>query len=64
MITRLTAVTLLIALFGMGMSYLAQRSTPWEGDRFLASTSGGDCDYSRGMICRIDRRPAPSAMNF
>ncbi|MCE7029111.1 hypothetical protein [Jiella avicenniae] len=55
MYTRLTVLTILIALFGLGMSYLAQRTTQATSTSFVASVSGGTCDYSSGTLCRINR---------
>ncbi len=55
MFTRLTVLTIVIALLGLGMSYLAQRTTPTTGASFVASVSGGSCDYSTGTLCRINR---------
>tara|TARA_R110002020_G_scaffold234074_2_gene445906 strand:- start:68 stop:424 length:357 start_codon:yes stop_codon:yes gene_type:complete len=55
MYTRLTVMTILIALFGLGMSYVAQRAAPATSNSFVASVSGGTCDYSSGTLCRINR---------
>ncbi|MBO0662299.1 hypothetical protein LQ948_06580 [Jiella sp. MQZ9-1] len=55
MYTRLTVLTILIALFGVAMSYLAQRPTPGDPNSFVASISGGSCDYTAGTLCRIQR---------
>jgi len=54
MMTRLTIVTTLIALFGLGMSYLAQQSPSASGSA-VASAAGGSCDYTRGIVCQIER---------
>ncbi|MBO0904690.1 hypothetical protein [Jiella sonneratiae] len=56
MFTRLTILTIVIALFGLGMSYLAQRGgSHAKGGNFVASLSGGSCDYTSGTVCRINR---------
>ncbi|TFF25384.1 hypothetical protein E3C22_08490 [Jiella endophytica] len=64
MYTRLVAITLLIALFGIAMSTLAQRSTPGQSTSFVASISGGTCDYASGKLCRINRSAAPGQAKF
>lgn len=64
MYTRLTVLTILIALFGLGMSYVVQRTTPTMGNSFVASVSGGTCDYSSGTLCRINRSGTGKQANF
>ena len=55
MYARLLVLTVLIAMFGIAMSYVAQRSTPGQPASFVASISGGTCDYSSGTLCKINR---------
>ncbi|MDY8109991.1 hypothetical protein U0C82_12660 [Fulvimarina sp. 2208YS6-2-32] len=58
MIKRLSFFTVLIALFGMAMSALAQNTVERSGSA-LASVSGDRCDYTQGIVCTIERAPAP-----
>lgn len=64
MYARLTVLTILIALFGLGMSYVAQRTIPSKANSFVASVSGGTCDYSSGTLCRINRTGTGKQANF
>ncbi|MEX6505588.1 hypothetical protein [Jiella sp. M17.18] len=63
MMTRLTIVTTLIALFGVGMSYLAQKA-PMESGSTVASAGGGNCDYTAGLVCQIERGKRGPTLNF
>ncbi|MBP0616422.1 hypothetical protein [Jiella mangrovi] len=64
MYKRLVVLTLLIALFGIAMSYLVQGSTAGTPTSFVASLSGGSCDYSSGKVCRINRRGSAGMAHF
>ncbi|HEX2018532.1 MAG TPA: hypothetical protein VGO17_06295 [Aurantimonas sp.] len=65
MVTRLTVTTVLIALFGIALSALAQNATLRPGSAF-ASIAGADCKYSTGIVCPIEREvpPTPSREHF
>ena len=54
MTLRLTVVTLMIGLFGLAMSALAQHATEGGGNT-LASLAGQDCHYQTGVVCQIER---------
>ncbi|RFC65198.1 hypothetical protein DYI37_04955 [Fulvimarina endophytica] len=63
MIQRLSFVTVLIALFGMAMSALAQNTVSRPGSA-LASVSGDRCDYTQGIVCNIERTPLNATVRF
>ena len=63
MMTRLTIVTTLIGLFGLGLSYLAQQSPVTTGSA-VASAGGSNCDYTRGIVCQIERGSHGPTVNF
>ncbi len=46
------------------MSYLAQRTTPGKTTSFVASVSGGTCDYSSGTLCKINRSGSGNDAKF
>lgn len=64
MYARLVILTLLIALLGIAMSYVVQQPTPGKTKSFVASVTGGTCDYSSGTLCKINRGSSAGQVNF
>ncbi|EAU40645.1 hypothetical protein FP2506_02924 [Fulvimarina pelagi HTCC2506] len=63
MVKRLSFVTTLIALFGMAMSALAQ-NTVERPNSAVASIAGDHCDYTQGIVCKIERMPLSATAKF
>lgn len=63
MMTRLTIITALIALFGVSFSFLAQNAVKRPGSAF-ASVAGSDCGYRIGIVCPIERDPVTTRAKF
>lgn len=58
MVTRLTIATVLIAFFGIALSFAAQNTASRPGSAF-ASVGGGDCNYVTGVVCPLERETVP-----
>ncbi|MEF2551729.1 hypothetical protein VQ042_10215 [Aurantimonas sp. A2-1-M11] len=56
MMTRLTALTVLIAGIGAVLSLLAHDAGDRPGSAF-GTVSGGDCNYRTGIVCTLVRDP-------
>ena len=56
MMTRMTALTVLIAGIGTVLSFLVQDIGERPGSAF-GSLTGDDCDYRRGIVCPLVRDP-------
>lgn len=63
MVQRLSFVTVLIALFGVALSALAQNTVERAGSS-IASASGDRCDYTQGIVCKIERKPINMTASF